>query len=245
MSTWPFKILVKYASRGRKKRFFDGLDNIFELAEFPDRLLVLISLDEDDTEMCNEDVKKKLATYKNIHVCWGLSNNKIHATNRDFEKIPEHFKDYSIIANYSDDQRFTIYGWDTIIRTDFNSVFPETFDGFMAYLDPDTHGALSTLFIAGRAWVDRFGWIYDPQFQSLFCDNLCEDAAKHLGKYHYTGYSIYQHFNPSYNYKDFPPDQMYIDQQREGWDVDQKLYYKIIGEGIENYLSKINKNEIL
>ena len=47
MSKWPFKVLVKYASRGRRQRFFDGLDNIFELAEFPYRILVLISIDED------------------------------------------------------------------------------------------------------------------------------------------------------------------------------------------------------
>lgn len=235
MSKWPFKVLVKYASRGRKKRFFDGLDNIFELAEFPDRILVLISVDEDDTEMCNDEVKSKLSTYKNIHVCWGLSENKIHATNRDFDKIPEHFQDFSIVVNYSDDQRFTMYSWDTIIRTDFNSVSPD-FSHYIAYLDPDTQGALSTLFICGRGWYDRFGWVYDPKFKSLFCDNLAEDAAKHLNKYHYTGYSIYQHHNPSYGYERFEPDEMYLEQQRIGWDIDQKLYYKIKEGGIENYL---------
>lgn len=235
MSEWPFKILVKYASRGRRQRFFDGLDNIFELAEFPDRLLVLISLDTDDPEMCNDEVKEKLSTYKNIHVCWGISKNKIHATNRDFDKIPEHFKDWLIIANFSDDQRFTMPKWDTYIRVDYNNISPD-FSHYMAYLDPDTSGALSTLFICGRGWYDRFGWIYDPQFQSLFCDNIAEDAAKHLGKYHYTGYSIYRHYNPSYGYKDFEPDQQYIEQQKVGWSSDMSLYYQIIAGGIEKYL---------
>jgi hypothetical protein len=239
MSTWPFKILVKYASRGRKERFFAGLDNIFELSEFPDRLLVLISIDEDDQEMCNEGVKEKLSKYKNIFVDWGLSENKIHACNRGFDKIPDHFKDWDIVANFSDDQRWTIYGWDTLIRKDFNSVSPD-FSHYMAYLDPDTNGALSTLFICGRGWYDRFGWIYDPQFKSLFCDNLQEDCAKHLGKYHYTGYSIYQHFNPSYGYERFEPDQMYIEQQKIGWTDDQTLYFEIIGKGIDNYLKQFN-----
>lgn len=239
MSTWPFKILVKYASRGRKQRFFDGLDNIFATCEFPDRLLVLISLDEDDAEMCNDEVKEKLATYSNIKVCWGLSKNKIHACNRDFDKIPESFKDYQIVANFSDDQRWTIYGWDTIIRTDFNSISPD-FSHYMAYLDPDTGGALSTLFICGRGWYDRFGFIYDPQFKSLFCDNLVEDCAKYLGKYHYTGYSIYRHYNPSYLYSDFPPDEMYKQQQDIGWTEDQKLYYEIIAKGVPQYLKQFN-----
>lgn len=235
----PFKILVKYASRGRKKRFFDGLDNIFSTCEFPDRLLVLISLDTDDPEMCNDEVKEKLSTYKNIHVCWGLSDNKIHACNKDFDKIPENFKDWAIVCNFSDDQRWTAYGWDTMIRVDFNNVSPD-FSHYMAYLDPDTHGALSTLFICGRKFYNVFGFIYDEQFFSLFCDNLAEDVAKHLGKYHYTGYQIYQHFNPSYGYERFEPDQLYIDQQKIGWDLDQKLYYKIIGEGVEKYLERFD-----
>lgn len=239
MNEWPFKILVKYASRGRRQRFFDGLDNIFELAEFPDRLLVLITLDEDDPEMCNDEVKEKLSTYKNIHVCWGLSKNKIHATNRDFDKIPEHFNDWHIVANFSDDQRFTIYGWDTMIRVDFNNVSPD-FSHYMAYLDPDTKGSLSTLFISGRKFYDAFNFIYDPQFSSLFCDNVAEDAAKHLGKYHYTGYEIYRHHNPSYGYADFKPDQLYLDQQKIGWDVDMKLYYEIIAKGIPEYLKQFN-----
>lgn len=240
MSEWPFKILVKYASRGRKDRFFAGLDNIFELAEFPDKLLVLISLDLDDPEMCNDEVKGRLSTYKNISVHYGLSENKIHACNRDFDKIPEHFKDWNIVCNFSDDQRWTEKAWDRMIMIDFNSVSPD-FSHYMAYLDPDTKGSLSTLFISGRGWYDRFQWIYDPQFVSLFCDNLAEDAAKHLGKYHYTGYSIYQHFNPAYKYNDFPEDEMFRKQQDIGWDVDQKLYYKIIGEGIENYLKQFDK----
>lgn len=239
MSEWPFKILVKYASRGRRQRFFDGLDNIFELAEFPDRLLVLITLDEDDPEMCNDEVKEKLSTYKNIHVCWGLSKNKIHATNKDFDKIPEHFKDWSIVCNFSDDQRWTMYGWDTMIRVDFNNVSPDL-SHYMAYLDPDTQGALSTLFICGRKFYDVFGFIYDEIFISLFADNLVEDCAKLLGKYHYTGYQLYQHFNPAYGYEKFAEDKMFREQQDIGWSVDSKTYYDLIANGIPEYLKRFN-----
>lgn len=236
---WPFKILVKYASRGRCKRFFDGLDNIFELAEFPDRLLVLISLDKDDPEMNNDEVKERLATYKNIHVCWGLSKNKIHATNRDLDKIPDGFKDWHILANFSDDQRWTMPKWDTYIRVDFNNVSPD-FSHYMAYIDPDTQGALSTLLIAGRKFYDLFGFIYDEIFLSLFADNLVEDCAKHLGKYHYTGQEIYRHHNSAYNYPEFPKDQMFIEQQQIGWDVDMKTYYDLIAKGLPEYLKQFN-----
>lgn len=237
MSQWPFKILVKYATRGRPERFFEGMETIYNLCSQPDYIRVLITADIDDLAMNNDEVKAKIATYKNAHIIYGVSENKIHAINRDFDLMPEEWKDWDIIANFSDDMRWTIFGFDDIIRTDFNLVFPEHFFGYMAYLDPDTHGALSTLYIAGRGWYDKFGWIYDPQFASLFCDNLVEDCAKYLGKYHYTGYSIYQHLNPSY-YNNAGSDQMYVDQQSVGWDVDMKLYYKIKAEGIENYLKQ-------
>lgn len=238
---WPFVILVKYATRGRPERFFEGMETIYNLCSQPDYIRVLVTADIDDPTMFNDTVRDKILSYKNSHVIYGTSKNKIDAINRDLDILPEGFKDWDIVANFSDDQRWTVYGWDDYIRTDFNSVFPETLDGYMAYRDPDTNGALSTLLIAGRPFIDFFGFIYDPQFVSLFCDNLMEDSAKRLGKYHYTGYDIYRHRNPSYGYADCPPDEMYIEQQRIGWDVDQKLYYKIISEGIDNYLSKFLK----
>lgn len=240
MSTWPFKILVKYASRGRTNRFLDGLDNIFDLCSQPDYIKVLITADLDDPHMNNDEVKKHIAKYKNAHVIYGVSENKIHAINRDLDIMPDDYKDWDIVANFSDDQRWTIYGWDDLIRVDFNSVFPGKLNGYMAYLDPDTKGALSTLFIAGRRWVDAFGFIYDPIYHALFCDNQAEDAAKHLGLYHYTGYSIYQHFNPAYGYEKFERDTMFNEQQQIGWTRDMELYYKLQAEGIGKYLQKFD-----
>lgn len=235
---WPFKILVKYASRGRPGRFFDGMDSIYNNCALKDAIRVLITLDEDDVTMNNDVVRNRIKEYPNTHVIFGKSENKIHATNRDMDLLPEEWRDWQIIANFSDDQRFNIYGWETMIMVDFNSVSPD-FSHFMAYLDQDTRGALSTLYIAGRKWYDQFGFIYDPQFKSLFCDNLVEDAAKHLGKYHFTGYCIYQHLNPAYGH--LPEDELFRSQQDIGWDVDQKLYYDIKAKGITEYLKRFEK----
>lgn len=221
---WPFKILVKYASRGRPQRFFDGMESIYSLCSQPDHIRVLITADLDDPLMNNNEVKEQICQYKNAHIIYGISENKIHACNRDFDVIPEEWKDWDIVANFSDDQRWTMQNWDDYIRIDFNQISPD-FSHFIAYLDPDTKGALSTLYIAGRNWYDQFGYIYNPEYVSLFADNEVEDIAKMKGKYHYTGYSIYQHFNPAYNYDNFPKDEMFIKQQQIGWDIDQKTYY--------------------
>jgi|GEM_PF-876210 hypothetical protein len=236
---FPFIILVKYATRGRVERFFEGMETIYNLASQVDYIRVLITADEDDLTMNNDDVKERISKYKNAHVIYGKSNNKIHAINRDFDIMPESHKDWNILANFSDDMRWNIPMWDDYIRVHFNSVFPETLDGYMAYLDVDTQSALSTLYIAGRPFYERFGFIYDPQFVSLFCDNLIEDCAKHIGKYHYTGFTIYKHLNPCYGH--IEEDTMFRQQQDIGWDVDNKLYYKIKDEiGIYNYLKQFN-----
>lgn len=240
MSNWPFIILVKYASRNRPDRFLDGLKNIYDTCAQPNYIRVLVTADLDDPTMCNQEMRDKINSYPNCEVIYGTSENKIHAINRDLDILPDNFKGWHIVANFSDDQRWTMAGWDDIIRTQFNFTSPD-FSHYIAYRDPDTGDALSTLLIAGRKWIDTFGFIYDPIFVSLFCDNIVEEAAKHLGKYHYTGQEIYRHFNSAYNYPDFPKDDQFIQQQSIGWDVDMKLYHKIHREGgIAKYLEKFD-----
>lgn len=237
MSKWPFVILIKYATRGRVDRFFDGMESIYNNCSHPDFIRVLITADLDDDTMNNDAVKEQISKYKNAHIIYGTSTGKINAINRDFDKLPEGWETWSIIANFSDDMRWNIFGWDDLIRVDFNSVSPD-FSHYIAYLDTDTKSALSTLYIAGRKWFDLFGWVYDPLFISLFCDNLVEDCAKHLGKYHYTGYTIYQHLLPSYGH--LPSDEMHDRQQEIGWRVDSVTYANIKEKGLPEYLKQFN-----
>lgn len=236
---WPFLVLVKYATRGRVDRFFDGLNTIYNFCSQPEYIRVLITADEDDLTMNNDVVKERLLGYKHCHIIYGKSNNKIHATNRDLDKLPEGWDSWDIVCNFSDDQRWNIFGWDDLIRTDFNAVSPD-FSHYIAYLDVDTKSALSTLYIAGRKFFDMFGFIYDEIFLSLFADNLVEDCAKAIGKYHYTGYTIYQHLCPSYGH--LPEDEQFRKQQDLGWTIDEKTYRKIHNEGLDNYIVKfLNK----
>lgn len=227
------KILINYTTRGRPERFFDGLETIYTLCSDVDNIRVLVTCDYDDTSMFNPLVKNRIEGYKNIHLIYGKSEGKIHAINRDLDLLPEEWKDWDIVANFSDDMRWNVFAWDGAIRADF-FVYSPDYSHYIAYLDVDTKGALSTLYIAGRKFFDTFGFIYDPQFKSLFADNLIEDCAKRMGKYKYIPYSIYSHLLPSYGH--LPPDEMYLQQQAIGWDVDQKLYHQIQSDGIDNYL---------
>jgi len=229
--TEPLVILVKYTTRGRIDRFFDGMESIYSNCAKPEYLRVLVTADEDDSAMNCDFVKNKLLSYKNCEIVYGTSTGKINAINRDFE----HFHEYDVLVNFSDDQRFTIYGWDECIRADFSKL---DLSYYVAYFDADTNGALSTMLIAGNGWINRFGWIYDPKFLSLWCDVLVEDVAKYLNKYHYTGYSIYQHLLPCFGH--LPEDKMWREQQDLGWTVDTVTYNKIKAKGIPEYLKQFN-----
>lgn len=231
----PYKLLVKYTTRGRKERFFDGMDSIYNNCAKLEHMRVLISCDIDDTEMTNPDVVKRIEEYPNTLLIFGTSTGKINAINRDLDILPDDFADYDVLVNFSDDMRMTFWGWDECIRTDFSQL---DLSYYVAYLDADTKGELSTLMIAGKDWINMFGWVYDPQFLSLFCDNLMENCAKHLGKFHYTGYTIYQHLLPAFGH--LPEDTMWREQQDIGYTVDMKLYNEIMEKGIPQYLKQFN-----
>lgn len=239
---WPFKILVKYATRGRPERFFGGMDTIYSLADTPKYIYTCVTADVDDSSMNNESVINRVLLYPNTRIVFGESTSKISAINRDMDNLPIEMSDWDILVNFSDDQRFIQPQWDAYVRVDFNAIFP-SLDGFMSYLDPDTKGALTTYSIIGRPYYNRFGFIYDPQFKSLFCDNLADICAKALGKYHFSSTQLIHHYNPSYGYVGFEPDNMYVEQQKIGWSEDQAMYNKIIEQGIEQYLLKFIKNE--
>jgi hypothetical protein len=219
----PLKILVKFPSRERPERFFKSMDALYNNCSQPELMLVLITCDLDDRSMCNPEVVERISKYKNAIVNYGNSQSKIHAINKDFDLIPDEWKDWGIVVNLADDMIMNIYGWDGLIRADMATVSPDL-DLLLHYLDTDTRGALATMYIAGRKFYERFNYVYNPIYHSLFCDNEIEDMAKMLGKWHYTGYSIYTHYNSAYGHKDYPKDELFIRQQEVGWSVDQQTY---------------------
>lgn len=227
----PFKLLFKYPSRGRPKRFFDGMDSIYNNLNDRNNFHVLITADEDDSTMNIDDVKKRIKTYHNAHVIYGKSVSKIHAINRDLE-VQGEWSDFDMLICMSDDMKFNIYGFDDMIRNDLNFHFPDL-DGLLHYPDQDAKEYLATMYIAGRKFFDRFGYIYNPLFKSLWCDNLLMDIAQKLGKYKYCGYQINLHLNPAYGHLE--KDQMFLEQQGY-WVHDQTIYEEIKARGYDLHL---------
>jgi len=229
MSNIPFK-LFKYPSRNRPERFFAGLDNITNNISDKDYYHISCTLDLDDLTMNNTAIKERLATYPNISIEWGSSKSKIDAINRNMPDI-----DWDILIVMSDDMMYNVFGFDVMIGVDMLTWFPD-YDGLGHWPDQDAKENLATMYVAGRKFYDRFGYIYHPSYKSLWADNEVMDVAQKLGKYKYMGYQINVHLNPAYGH--LPKDEMFIEQQGY-WGYDEMNYHK---RKAMNFDLNINQN---
>lgn len=185
------KLLYKFASRSRPKKFFDCLDNIQSLARHDD-YLILCSLDKDDESMNTPEVIKKLSTYKKVMPIWGLSTSKISAINRDIDLIPS---DWDILLNHSDDMVFIKEGFDLDVIEAF-----QNFDGLVHFPDQKAKEMLITYAMMSKGYYERYGYIYHPAFESVYCDNYQQHVSKMTNSYKYVDKQILIHAHHAWGF---------------------------------------------
>lgn len=172
-------ILLKFPSRSRPEKFVDVLNKYTSLAK--KSLGVIITLDEDDPTL---PIYKELIpkteyegnVYYSYHIDIGFSGSKVKAINRDMD---QHLKGWDILVLASDDMIPVVEGWDERIINDMKENFPDL-DGVLYYYDG--HQPLNTMPIMGRKAYEKFGYIYHPDYVSLWCDNEFEIVWDSLGK---------------------------------------------------------------
>lgn len=168
-------ICYSFASRSRPERFFQTLDNIIVQSASND-FFIVAKLDEDDMTMNDPLVKQKIAdNYPMVIVKWGLSKSKIHAINRDLYNLPH----WDIMICLSDDMRFRTSGFDNIIRQHM----PADLDGFLHMYDDYAKDRVCTVSILGRKYYERDGYIYHPDYYSMWCDDEATAVAIERGCY--------------------------------------------------------------
>lgn len=218
------KILIKYPSRSRPERFFEGLDSITKLVADKENYRVMCSFDFDDPTMYNDSVKDRIGQQlgDKAFIVYDKSINKIDAINRDIPPtgIKGWFDDWNILVCMSDDMRFIAYGWDQLIREGFQHNAPDL-DAFLHYPDSTARNMLCTMSILGRKYFERDGYIYHPSYQSLWCDNEAMEVAQLRGKYIYMGIQLFDHLHPAYQLAAW--DAQYV-QQQGLWGVDEANY---------------------
>jgi hypothetical protein len=212
------KLLVKIPTRERRHQFFTVLVKAQRMRKNKDTRF-LITLDTNDTVMNTESVRTAMAMWGNLEYIYGESQNKIHAVNRDMDKAGE----WDILLLLSDDMHPAQEGYDQIIIDTFKKHFPDT-DGILWINDGYTGKRLNTIICIGRKYYERFGFLYNPVYKSLFADNEYTDIAVRLQKYYYMNQSIIRHQHPMNTGRRNDLDKLY--QKNDSYfHQDKKIYF--------------------
>lgn len=187
------KILYKFASRSRPKKFLNCVDRIKELSTESD-YLIWGSFDTDDESMNNGEFLAELSSRKEVRPYWGISTGKINAINRDMRLIDELGYKWDICIVWSDDMLPLVSGFDTKIVESMLRYFPD-YDGVIHFPDSHARFDLITLSILGRRYYERFDFLYNPEYYSVFADNEFTDVSRMLNKYAFIPEKIMDHFH--------------------------------------------------
>ena len=184
------KLLIKLPSRSRPAKFMEVFNLYKNMASGKHDVKFLCSFDLDDPTMNNIGMRNWIAKQGNlIKAFWGNSKTKIQAINADLE----HAGDYDVMLLASDDMIPQIHGYDDIIMQDMQTHYPDG-DGVLHYNDGKQGERLNTLCIFCKKYFDRFGYIYNPEYISVFPDNEFTDVSRILGKATYIDRVIIRHF---------------------------------------------------
>lgn len=190
-------ILIKYATRGRPELFKRTINNIYNSIYTTD-FKVLISADNDDPTMISKDMFDFNSRFHNNIICFGKSDSKIHAINRDMDNPI--IKNWDILINMSDDMFFILNGWDKQLREDTEAVWGSSTDWFAHYSDGYLKaGGLPTMSIMGRDYYERDKYIYYPDYKSFSSDAEAMYVAMMRGRYYYFGDNkvLFKHMHPA------------------------------------------------
>lgn len=210
-------LLIKLATRGRWRQFFDVIDNLYATVK-TNQFKIVVSADYDDVEINSPEVREWVKRYPNVELHYGYNKSKIEAINANFNPDTK----WNWVINMSDDMLFVEYGWDYKMLEDIRKIWSEGWDWFAHFNDNYVGDKLPTMSIMGREYYDRFSYIYYPGYKSVSCDAEAMYVSQLLGKHHYFDSVYFSHEHPA-NTKS-PSDYIYRRNHQFG-EADTKLYF--------------------
>jgi hypothetical protein len=178
-------IIIKFPSRSRPEKMIAHLNNIRATIGIESYLVYLI-IDDNDPSITDEVHYSILqqGRFMNMRVSWQKSFSKIDAINR---RVPDDIRwKYMVVT--SDDMHFTRDYWGEIIL----GAFKYTSKGCLHF--PDGHNNnLITLPVINKRFHDRFGYVYNPAYFSVFCDNEMTEVSQITKEYYFVPVDIVEH----------------------------------------------------
>lgn len=184
------KLVIKFPTRNRPEKFKVIFDLYIKALSRKHEIEFIVSMDEDDSSMNNDSIKAWLDNKKeNIKYFYGNSKTKVEACNANMEGISG---DVLLLA--SDDMIPQVMAYDDIIFQSFDKVFPDFLGAIKfwdGYRSKDDH--LMTLTVMGFPLYEKFGYIYHPSYNSLYCDDESTQCCIMLKKLAATPTCIIKH----------------------------------------------------
>lgn len=217
------RILLKCPTRHRPQKIISTLNAYMKLANHPEQIGVAISCDDDDDSMSrnlvHEELHRILRPTAWHRIYMSPNKNKIQACNANISEIDWA---WDIIVLVSDDMIPQVQGYDDVIRAHMT---PDT-NRILWFNDGYQTDKLNTLCVFGRAMYDHFGYLYNPEYKSLFCDteltDLCTGELK--SRCLYIPYCIIRHEHPGTGYAQ-NMDALY-QQNQKYWNEDMYTYIR-------------------
>jgi hypothetical protein len=187
------KILIQFPTYGRASKFLKVLDKYVETCSSFNEVFFNINCDGSDLSMTDsyvfERIKYILSKRKNVSgkVNYDDDTTKISAINDHVDE-----QDFDIVVCASDDMVPKVESWDQEIVNAMKDNFPNL-DGCVHFNDGNTSGKLITFSILGKELYKHFGYIYHPDYKSLYCDDEFTQEVVRLNKVAYIDKIIVSH----------------------------------------------------
>lgn len=187
------KILVQFPTLNRPEKLSNVLAKYVTYSSFYNDIYFNINCDQADQSMQDlylvEKIKYILKSKPNISgkINYDVNTTKISAINSHIND-----KEFDIVICASDDMVPKVHAWDLEITNAMKVYFPKL-DGCVHFNDGNTNGELITFSILGRELYKHFGYIYHPDYKSLYCDNEFTEEVIKLNKVAYINKIIITH----------------------------------------------------
>lgn len=193
MKNKDYNILYKYPTRERPQQFLENLTALCRKINDRGNSFIQVALDDTDPKNYSAYLDATIDTCMEYGIAWAVkrqnNTSKVEAINSEL-----FFYEFDICVLMSDDMVCQVIGFDDIIRQHMRGEFPDT-DGALWFHDGDknTKDKLCTMVIAGRKYLERFGYIYHPSYKSLFPDDEFTRVGLDLKKLYRSGIILFRH----------------------------------------------------
>ena len=184
------KILVQFPTLNRKDSFLHCLEKYESMSSKNNDILFNINCDAGDVSMNNNETIKNIdsiITKSKYKINYLINSNKISSINAHIDD-----NNFDVLLCASDDMIPVIQSWDLYISSNMIKYFPEL-DGALHFNDGYARDSLITLSIMGYKLYKYFGYIYHPDYKSLYCDNEFTEVVYGLNAVKYIDDIIIKH----------------------------------------------------